>query len=141
VAKTKVKEAETPNEDSVERAFYISSHGIRGRDGGPYFDDLDREAAEVRRAKAEGREPDLDNPPPTVGTHLVTANQLTDNIPSNPSMINAPGPEAAILAVKDDPDFLTSPIQVFDIDVRTEVPEEDSEQTPVENNDTPVEFS
>jgi hypothetical protein len=130
------------NPDTQEVAFYASQDGIRGRDGGPYFDYEDRLSAELRRAKAEDREPDLDNPPPTVGTHLVTAAQLTDNIPSNPSMINAPGLPQAILEHKDNPDFLTSPVQVFDIDVRTEPSEEEVEdaETPaqIENSNDPA---
>lgn len=47
-----------------------------GRDGGPYLDDIEREQAEVRRAKIEGREPDLDNAGPVAGTVLVNADTL-----------------------------------------------------------------
>jgi hypothetical protein len=38
----------------------------------PYWDDVERERAEIQRAKIEGREPDLENPPPTQGTPLYT---------------------------------------------------------------------
>lgn len=38
----------------------------------PYLDDVERERAEIQRAKVEGREPDLENPPAVQGTPYVT---------------------------------------------------------------------
>jgi len=38
----------------------------------PYLDDVERERAEIQRAKIEGREPDLENPPAVQGTPYVT---------------------------------------------------------------------
>jgi hypothetical protein len=43
--------------------------------GGTYLDRVERERAEVARAKVEGREPDLDNPPACAGTPVITKNQ------------------------------------------------------------------
>lgn len=42
----------------------------------PYLDDVERLNAEVQRAKAEGRKPDLKNPPSTQGTPLRTPASL-----------------------------------------------------------------
>lgn len=47
-----------------------------GGRNGVYLDDVMREQAEIQRAKIEGREPDLDNPPAVVSTPLVMATQL-----------------------------------------------------------------
>lgn len=66
--------------------FYNIHDGLRGRDGGPYLDQMEREAAEIQRAKVEDREPDLDNPGSSAGTPLVPISQVPDNIYANPSM-------------------------------------------------------
>lgn len=58
--------------------LYNANHGKTPRSGGPYLDDVEQELAEVRRAKVEDREPDLDNPPAAVGTVLVTKSQLIE---------------------------------------------------------------
>lgn len=58
--------------------LYDANEGLVKRDGGPYLDVLEREQAEIRRAKIEGRQPDLDNPPPVAGTQLVTKAQLLE---------------------------------------------------------------
>jgi hypothetical protein len=63
---------------NVTVKLYDANKGKTPRTGGPYLDEVQAEEAERRRAKAEGREPDLDNVPPYVGTQLVTAAQLTD---------------------------------------------------------------
>jgi hypothetical protein len=58
--------------------LYDANKGKTPRTGGPYLDEVQAEQAEINRAKQEGREPDLDNPPPYVGTQLVPASQLTE---------------------------------------------------------------
>lgn len=67
--------------------MYNPHDGLTGRDGGPYLDQVENEAAEIRRAKIEDREPDLVNPPPAAGTPLVTGPELVKmaNPASNPS--------------------------------------------------------
>jgi hypothetical protein len=81
-------------EDNIKvTGFYNVHDGLKGRDGGPYLDHVERQAAEVNRAKAEGREPaDLNGVlPATAGTRLVVAAQLVDNsYLSNPSMGGKP---------------------------------------------------
>jgi hypothetical protein len=62
----------------VEMDLYLSSHGKVPRTGGPYSDDLTREEAEKRRAKAEDREPDYDNPPAAGGDLLVPKQYLRE---------------------------------------------------------------
>lgn len=73
-------------EKTQDIAFYNAQDGMRGRHDSTYLDFEERLEAEKRRAKTENREPNLDNPPPTVGTALVTSAALTDNLNSNPSM-------------------------------------------------------
>lgn len=63
--------------------LYNKNDGITGRDGGPYLDNLEAEAAEKRRALVEGREPDLDNPPATAGIVLVTGSELASTVGVN----------------------------------------------------------
>lgn len=48
---------------------------LSGRDGGPYMDLEQARLAEETRAKVEGREPDLENPPAFAGIPLNTAGQ------------------------------------------------------------------
>jgi hypothetical protein len=62
----------------TEVGLYNAQEGLVTRSGGPYLDDLERENAEVKRARIEGREPDLVNPGPHVGTLLVTKDQLVE---------------------------------------------------------------
>ena len=64
--------------DTLKVNLYDANQGKLPRDGGPYLDEIEREQAEILRAKREGREPDLDNPPPSTGTVLVTKSQLTE---------------------------------------------------------------
>lgn len=66
------------NGDEVRVNLYDAQKGRVPRTGGPYLDEIQAEEAERRRAKAEGREPDLDNPGPYAGTALVTASQLPE---------------------------------------------------------------
>lgn len=91
---------------SEDRALYNANDGLTGRDGGPYLDQQEDITAEIRRAKIEGREPDLDNPPASAGTVLVTAAQAianlgVNNLPSQ-SDNSALGAEAAVKAIADD---------------------------------------
>lgn len=50
---------------------------MRSLPGGVYLDDVERERAEIARAKVEGREPDLDNPPAIQSTPVVPRKNLT----------------------------------------------------------------
>lgn len=67
------------------RDLYDATAGLFPRDGGPYLDELEREEAEKRRARREGREPDLENPGPATGTQLVTYDRLSEGHASYPS--------------------------------------------------------
>ena len=66
------------NDGEVVVNLYDANQGKLPRTGGPYRDDIEKEQAEVWRAKQEGREPDLDNPPATAATHLVPESQLVE---------------------------------------------------------------
>jgi hypothetical protein len=66
--------------------LYNPNDGLLGRDGGPYLDQVEAAQAEIRRAAVEGREPDLENPGPYSGIHLVTAGQLVHDV----STLNVP---------------------------------------------------
>lgn len=69
---------EETQEDDGSIKLYDANQGRTPRTGGPYVDEIERRQAEILRAQVEGREPDLDNPPPTVGTQLVTQDKLVD---------------------------------------------------------------
>ena len=64
--------------DTVTVDLYDANKGKAPRTGGPYLDEVEAEKAEIRRARVEGREPDLDNPPAIVSTHLVPKSQLVE---------------------------------------------------------------
>lgn len=66
------------NEQDVKVPLYDAAKGKSPRTGGPYLDEIQAEEAEIRRAKIEKREPDLNNPPATVGTVLVPKHHLTE---------------------------------------------------------------
>lgn len=120
--------------DHEEVKFWNAQDGIRGRDGGPYADEVDARQREVNRARAEGREPDLDNPPPFVGNVIVTSAYVEDNLFSNPSMKAAPGPHEALAQAKVvedapmrvDPGFLP-------VDTRDELSDSDREKSEKES--------
>lgn len=60
--------------EDVDVAFTYSSHLDARRQidaNGVYLDDIERRDAELLRARAENREPDLDNPPPIASTPVV----------------------------------------------------------------------
>ena len=84
--------------------MFNANDGLTGRTGGPYLDLEEAKAAEVLRAKAENREPDLDNPPASAGIVLVTAQQAFQNAGVNnlPSMDNAANAEAALKGIVED---------------------------------------
>lgn len=92
-----------------------------GRDGGPYMDEVDRRQAEVNRARVEGREPDLDNPPPIAGTQLVDAATLVDqyNPASHPSMDSGAALAAAVDLAADDPDHPLQSVAAIPAEVAT----------------------
>lgn len=68
----------TNDEGQLVVDLYDANDGRTPRTGGPYLDQIAKEQAEIQRAKLEGREPDLDNPPAVAGTPLVTAAELVD---------------------------------------------------------------
>lgn len=59
--------------------LYNPNDGLYGRGGGPYLDEEQAREAEIRRARVEGREPDLDNPGAYAGIQLQTAAQMIAN--------------------------------------------------------------
>lgn len=73
----KSTENEASTEDTVH--LYNVNDGVRGRDGGPYLDEVQARIAEDNRAYIEGREPNYDNLEPFVGVQLVTRDQLIQN--------------------------------------------------------------
>lgn len=58
--------------------LFDASKGLLKRTGGPYLDEIEAVKAEERRAQVEGREPDLENPPATIGTVLVPKHYLRE---------------------------------------------------------------
>lgn len=104
--------------------FLNAQDGVRGRNGGPYADEEDARVREIARARAEGREPDLDNPPPFVGNQVTTARFVEDNTYSNPSMVHAPGPAQALTDAKvmQDAPHRVSPGEL-PVDTRTVLPD------------------
>lgn len=126
--KTKNQADETPvsSDETKDLGFYNPHDGVKGRDGGPYLDYVEREQAEIVRANKEGRDPVFDGSTPAVaGTPLVPANQVVDNsVMSNPSRAAAPGLEVAISDdTFNDEDFLADPVTTLPVSVGTEVPE------------------
>lgn len=92
--------------------LYDANHGLLPRSGGPYLDDLEKEAAEVQRAKVEGREPDLENPGAVAGTHLVPRAYLkerdTDHsheaLADNVELVNEPVASYEVAVEDNEPD-------------------------------------
>lgn len=124
-----------------ETPLYNPHEGFRGRDGGPYLDIVERETAEVQRARVEGRDIDIENPGLVAGTPAVVAAYVTDNLPSNPGSSVLDGPGEVLNEFKDNPDKFVQPVQV----VTQEVPDEDEQGNPfvsgaestTESEDTP----
>lgn len=75
----------------AETPVYNPNDGLVGRDGGPYLDEVQAEQDEIRRAKAEGRKPDLKNPGANAGIQLSTAGQMLATLTTQgaPSRENA----------------------------------------------------
>src|SRR6478609_5145327 len=71
--------------------LYNPNDGVTGRDGGPYFDEVQAQQDELRRARVEKREPDLDNPGANAGIQLSTAGQMLATLSASnlPSRYNA----------------------------------------------------
>lgn len=104
--------------------LFNPNDGITGRNGGPYLDEVQAQQDEIRRAKVEGREPDLDNPGPNAGIQLSTAAQMVAalTVTSNPSMENARA-EAIAKAYKDAHENLDTVV------VRDEIPDTSGQPT------------
>jgi hypothetical protein len=96
--------------------LFNPNDGLTGRNGGPYLDEVQARADEVRRAQVEGRDPDLDKPGANAGIQLSTAAQMLAslNVTNNPSMDVARAQvidKAYADSVKtDNTDALTSPV-------------------------------
>lgn len=87
MSETSTQPEEPKVETKTEDIKFFNIHdGLRGRDGGPYLDQMEVQQAEIQRAKVEGREPDFDKPGSSAGTPLVTIDKVPDNVYANPSM-------------------------------------------------------
>lgn len=125
MSKTKTDETATPETKDV--AFFNPHDGIKGRDGGPYLDFVEREQAEKVRADKEDREPVTGGETPAVaGTPLVTARELVDNsYHSNPSRAGAPGLESGLDGSFDEEkDYVADPVSTLPVSTGTEAPED-----------------
>jgi hypothetical protein len=74
-----------------EQVTYANPHaGDKGRDGGPYLDQVERRNAETYRAIAEGHAPNYEEATFTAGVPAVTmaALRYQENVLSHPSMLN-----------------------------------------------------
>lgn len=100
----------TDDDGTVTVDLYNANHGKTPRSGGPYLDDVEQEQAEIRRAKMEGREPDLDNPPATAGTVLVPKSALVErdadknHLSSTVEVTNEPVDSYKVPVVESEPD-------------------------------------
>jgi hypothetical protein len=103
--------------DTKETNLFNPHDNLTGRDGGPYLDLVERERAEVLRAKVEDREPDFDNAPAVAGTPLVTGPQLAAmaNPASNPSQSNFDPAARAVDAMAESEDFPVTAVQTLDM--------------------------
>lgn len=119
--------------------LYNANDGLTGRGGGPYLDELEAEQAEVRRAKVEGREPDLDNPPATAGIQLNTADRMIHTIGVNntPSNFHTFRDEAELIFsnAADNPDSLLKQRGEVPESVLTDEAPEDEEPAEEESAD------
>lgn len=76
----------TPNEGTEDVNFTFATHTDPQRQRDPhgvYLDDINRINAEIHRAKIEGREPDLKNPPATAGDVLQQTETLAKTLPGD----------------------------------------------------------
>lgn len=95
--------------------LFNPNDGLTGRNGGPYLDEEQARADEVRRARIEGREPDLDTPTANAGIQLSTAAQMlaTLAVTNNPSMERAQAEvlsKAYATSFEETKDLLSTPI-------------------------------
>ncbi len=73
-----------PKEVQVDFTYPTHTDPMRAKDPhGIYLDDVQRENAEIQRAKVEGREPDLENPPSIQGTPLQASHIVQSNLPGD----------------------------------------------------------
>ena len=77
------RQKEASDKDNETMDLYDINKGLLKRDGGPYLDEVERERAEIVRAKKEDRDADLENPPATAGTVLVPKAYLRETDASN----------------------------------------------------------
>lgn len=79
------------SDDFEDREFFNVFDGTKGRTESVYLDMQERKEAEISRAAAENREPDLSDPgslPAATGTPLVPkARQVDNSLYSNPSIL------------------------------------------------------
>lgn len=103
--------------DTKETRLYNPHDNLTGRDGGPYLDIVERERAEILRAKVEDREPDYDNPPAVAGTPLVTGPQLAfmANPSANPSQSMRDPAAMAVDAMAQNDDFPVTSVQTVEM--------------------------
>ncbi len=103
----------------MTQQLFNPNDSITGRDGGPYLDEEEAREAEIRRARVEGREPDLEKPPATAGIPLVTSSELLsiatiNNIPSQDGVVGAS--DLLVKGAVENPDVLLQPRGERDID-------------------------
>lgn len=115
--------------------LYNKNDSVSGRDGGPYLDLEQARRSEELRARAEGREPDLDHPPADGGIMLVTAAQLLEtttvnNLPSQQHLGDYS--ESAVKGLVDDKENLLEAMSERDLSVLDEpvAEEEKTEEKP-----------
>jgi len=119
------QQTDTPKQgsDLQDVDFYSPHDGTKGRPGGVYLDMQERVDAEERRAKAESRKPDYDNPPAVAGTPLVTESQRFNNDFAN-------GMATAVAPVKQVDPVSTLPVDFGTAEVEEEVIKEPTEPAP-----------
>lgn len=70
--------------------------------GYPFLDQVEREKAEIARAKVEGRKPDLENPGPSTGSPLRSLEQLDHPLNYNQAAVaKDPGTKPALVVTED----------------------------------------
>lgn len=86
----KVEKVEAVEVDLYDVNLALRPHGEEAPYRPPTFFEEDAKAAEVIRARGENREPDLDNPPPHVGTMLVTEATILASVQANGTNLESP---------------------------------------------------
>jgi hypothetical protein len=113
-------------EEPPQEPMYNPNDGLHGRTGGPYLDELELREGEIRRATAEGREPDFNNMSSVAGVRLVTAGQLASaNVVTTvavPSESNVDAVEEMIQVLAHNPNVGPNPVWVPDGAVVEDVP-------------------